>query len=122
MKKVEEGVRSVDKEEMLASPAKILRKGSSLESLGSEKSSTPSPAKGKQMTLLASLQKIGSPAKVITVSSPGAQKPKSLAEVLIAKDAEDTQKATEARAVAARDEIVEGEGEEVKEIGESWKL
>ena len=70
------------------SPAK-LKKSISVESLGSvsepefvKESWTPSPGK-KQMTLAASLKKIGSEAQIVKVSSPGAKKAESLKDMLV---------------------------------------
>ena len=67
-----------------------MRKGMSVDSLGSDEAEfvpkgwTPSPS-SKQLTLGATLKRLGSEAQIIKVSSPGAKKQQSLKDLLVEK-------------------------------------
>ena len=76
------------KQDGLSSPSPKLQKGGSRESAAIDTepefvkgSWTPSPA-SKQLTVAASLKKVGCEAEVIKVSSPGAKQPESLKGML----------------------------------------
>ena len=76
------------KKDGFSSPSPKLQKGGSWESAATDtepefvkESWTPSLA-SKQLTLAASLKRVGCEAEVIKVSSPGAKKPESLKDML----------------------------------------
>ena len=86
-------VRKRSSEESLQSPAKAAKVDEE-----EEKLTTP---KTKQLTLAASLQKIGSPCEIIKTCSPGAKRSPSLLEILSGE----VQKEKEAR---PKDSVVVG--------------
>ena len=87
--KRDEKAEENDSLEFSSPPAKM-RKGMSVESIGSDEPEfvqqtwTPSPS-SKQLTLGASLKRLGAEAKIVKVSSPGATKQQSLKDVLVQK-------------------------------------